>query len=156
MKSAKMLIFTEKIKNMKKILFTLLFGFVSLVSCNNSNYTRESIELAKQYRFNSKIDTINLYSLNAKVFQTIFDTEDLCEELSHKEYKWFYGQTLYYISNEQLYDDKVIDKNVIYLGTYRYEGRDSEYHVVPLYCDIEIYQKGIIDKIKKMQNSDNK
>lgn len=148
---------------MKKIFFITLFCLVVLIGCNtsttNSNrndYQQEVIELAKQYRFNNEIDTVNLYSLNAKVFQTIFETEGLCDELSNKEYKWYHGQTLYYMSNEQLYDNKIINKNVIYLGTYRYEGRDSDYHVVPLYCDIEVYKNGTVDKIKEIQNSDNK
>jgi hypothetical protein len=130
-----------------------------LVSCNtnttNSNrsgYSQEVIELAKQYRFNTEIDTVNLYSLNAQVFQTIFDTEGLCNEKGRVLYS---GQTLYYISNEQLYDDKIINKSVVYLGTYRYEGKDSDYHVVPLYCDIEVYKNGIVDKIKEIQSSDN-
>ncbi len=142
---------------MKKVLFIVLFCMIVLIGCNtNSNhskYNQEIIEIANQFRFNDVIDTINLYSLDAKVFQTVFDKEGLCSELSDRDYKWYHGQTLYYISKEQLYDDKIINNNVIFLGTYRYEGKDSDYHTVPLYCDVEVYRKGIVDKIKKIQNS---
>ena len=146
---------------MKKVLLMFFFSLATLISCtNNTNtssqkYEQDIIELAKQYRFNNEIDTVNLYSLKAKVFQTIFDSEGLCSEISNGEYKWYNGQMLYYMSNEQLYDDKIINKNVIYLGTYRYEGRDYDYHVVPLYCDIEVYKNGIIDNIKEIQNSND-
>ena len=141
---------------MKRI---LLLCFVAcgllLSSCNNTTssnkssksetvadnelveyYPPELIEWAQQYHL--KIDTTKTYDMDIQIFQSLGDYEGLGNEKSSFLYN---GQLLYYVSNDMVYDEKVIKEKAYMMGTYHYTSKDSTYRVVPFYCSVDAYNE---------------
>ena len=116
---------------MKKIIF-LLFGLITIIGCHNPQ-----TEYSRQFSFNEYVDTFNLYSLEAKVFQTIGKYEGLCSEKVSVGPYGYMGKTVYYLSSELLYDDKYINEKACFLGIYHYLAADSTYKTVPIYAALE-------------------
>lgn len=144
---------------MKRILLLIFFSLFGLISCNkfnSPNYTQEEIEYAKQFQFieDSLIDFDNPYNLNVKVMQSLTNYEGLCIELN--DYERYHGKIVYFISDEPLYDEKIIKDTTYFIGTYHYQSRDSIYRTVPIYTTLKTYEnlyiRGYIDIINDMHN----
>lgn len=166
---------------MKRIAFVSLLIALGLLlfSCNNYNqnpsptntssqntgnlserdtkpkFSREDIEWANQYHLN--IDTTKTYNMDIKVFQSLNDNECLAHEKADKWDDWYYGQILYYVSSDMVYDDKKIKEKAYLLGTYHYYTKDNTKKVVPFYCSVEAYKKNreSFEIIKLIQNYSN-
>ena len=154
---------------MKKVLIVFTM-FVMCASCNNfsnSNNSKnteetddtpsqELIEYANQYHLN--IDTTKTYDLNIKVLQTLDDNDCLAHECSNKQYGWYNGQLIYYMSSDMLYDDKIVKEKAYLIGTYKYKTIDTlrKYRTVPFYCEINEYENlkkdGFFDFIIEIQD----
>lgn len=66
-----------------------------------------------------------------KVFQ-VFDEAALATEISDKEYKWFYGNTVVLLG-ENFYSDQIVNvKNPMRIGTYNYTSKSGRPMTVPV------------------------
>lgn len=66
-----------------------------------------------------------------KVFQ-VFDEAALATEISNKEYKWFYGNTVVLLG-ENFYSDQIVNvKNPMRIGTYNYTSKSGRPMTVPV------------------------
>ena len=129
------------------------------VSCFNSSnqdsndvYPEELREVASQYNIIENIDTVNLVSLNAKVFQVLDENTCLAQEISSEEYNWYLGNIIQVLTNDLLFDEKIIDGDYVLLGTYHYQSADSVPRTVKLYSDIDYFRnnKTYIEKIREI------
>lgn len=138
----------------------MLFGCNTNVANQKNEYTEEDVEWANKFRFKDNVDTINLHHLIAKVSQTTAENEGLCYDTSNDDYMSHEPKMLYFISDEQLWDEKTINEKVCLIGTFYYRSRDSLYRTIPMFCSLDTYKyllnAGIIEFRKEIQNSDNK
>jgi hypothetical protein len=124
---------------MKKILNIIFMAYIALcfTACfsNRQNGKSEDgmpspevVEYMKQFNTVESIESAKLEDINIKVFQTLNTEECLAAEISDKEYGWYYGNTVYYLSgnDDLIYDDKIIKEKAYLIGTYTYETRGSE------------------------------
>lgn len=66
-----------------------------------------------------------------KVFQ-VFDEAALATEISDKEYKWFYGNTVVLLG-ENFYSDQIVNvKNPTRIGSYNYTSKSGRPMTVPV------------------------
>ena len=129
---------------MKKVL-VLILGMLCLFSCGNDNsgngktvvkknsYKKETVDWGKQFKIANSLDTTQTTNIDVKVLQTIGETECLAITCSNKQYGWYNGDIVYYISNDLLYDDKIIKDKVYFIGTYTYTTRNEMQKTVPVY-----------------------
>lgn len=146
---------------MKKIL-VLILSLVCLIACNTGKGgktyslkenipSKEYIEFMSQYHIIDSSE-FKLESINAKIFQTLDEYEGLAYLCSNKQYGWYNGIIIYVISDDILYDDKIIKGNFYFVGTYKYTRRDSLKATVPLYMSKKVYDlegKNTINNIRE-------
>ncbi len=116
---------------------------------------KELVDWANQYHFIDNVDTTDVRKVNMKIAETLVSGyEGTGNELSDAHYISYYGQKIYYISDNQLYDGMIIKDEMIMIGTHR-----GRFATLPMYCTVKTYRYllkiGWIKNIKELQNGKN-
>ena len=140
---------------MRKILF-ILIACLSIISCNNlstsGEYDKEFIEFAQQFNLLENIDTINLVYIDAKAFQIL--DENTCLANEKDDLGYHFGDIVYILTNDLLYDDAILNGEFILLGTYQYTSKDSKNRTIKAYSSKDFYIEYInmFNAIKEINN----
>lgn len=126
---------------MKKILFTLLFGLIGLVSCNTFSSKEEEM---LNINYWENVDETP-YPYSGMCFQVLNNNDETNACLAsvglQRNQIENFGNTVCVITKDILYDRKFFDGEYIKIGTLNYFGIDSLYHTVLIIVDKNEYKK---------------
>lgn len=134
-------------------IFFLFYSIGSSTTTLTEAYAdKELVDWANQYHFTDNVDTTDVRKVNMKISETLVSGyEGTGNELSDAHYISYYGQKIYYVSDNQLYDGMIIKDEMIMIGTHR-----GQFATLPMYCTVKTYRyllkTGWIKNIKELQN----
>ena len=149
---------------MKKVLNIIFVTFIALcfTACFSNQQNGESeggklspeiVKYLKQFNTVESIESTKFEDINIKVFQTLNNEECLASEISNKQYGWYHGNTVYYISGngDLIYDDKIIKEKAYLIGTYTYETRAESKKTVKAYTNSREVAENIINLVNELK-----